>query len=108
MFGWFKRGQHDLHPDVRQLSERMRAIESLLRSEDHTGWADEVARCADLVEQSDAYGLERFLKLYGGMGSINDVVLYRDGTLLNVETDQLHRLLVEAATMGRQLRNERH
>ena len=85
----------------------MREIENLLRSASDAGWADEVARCADLVEQSDAHGLERFLKLYGGMGSINDVVLYRDGSLLSGETDQLHRLLADTAAMGRQLRAER-
>lgn len=93
-----------LHPDVQELDRVMRAIEDLLRTGHDTGWAQQVARCAELVEKSDAYGLDRFLNLFGGMGSINDVVLYRDGVPLTEENDRLHRLLSEASAMARCLR----
>lgn len=33
-----------------------------------------------------------FLAAYGGMGSFNDLVLYRDGRLLGSETESLDRL----------------
>lgn len=105
MFGWRKRERSTLPPDVQELAGLMRAIEDLLRTGHDTGWAQQVARCAELVEKSDAYGLSRFLKLYGGMGSINDVVLYRDGVPLTEENDRLHRLLSEASELARRLQS---
>ncbi|WP_420107405.1 DUF6966 domain-containing protein [Leclercia adecarboxylata] len=33
-----------------------------------------------------------FLNLYGGMGSLNDLVLYRNGKVLMSENDELDQL----------------
>ena len=104
MFGWIQHDRSRPHPDVQELAGVLRAIEDVLRKERSTSWAKEVARCAELLEKSDVHGVDRFLKLYGGMGSVNDIVLYRDGVLLTEENDRLHRLLSEANDLGQRLR----
>lgn len=107
MFGWFRRKPNKLHHDVAQLAALMRAVERHLRDGNSAHWAEQVARCADIVEQSDSYGLDRFLGLFGGMGSLNDVVLHRDDVLLDHENNELHRLLNEAFELARRLKRER-
>lgn len=47
----------------------MRALEQRLAGRDDF-WADHVRRAADEVAKSDARGVQRFLRLFGGMGSL--------------------------------------
>jgi hypothetical protein len=95
-----------LHPDVQALSRAMHELAAYLRKHDEAGWADEVDRCAGWVDQSDAYGLTRFLSLFGGMGSLNDVVLYRDGAPLRHENEELDRLSSNAFRLATDLNRE--
>lgn len=65
-----------------------------------------IRNCRVSVEKSDAWGLNGFLALFGGMGSINDLVLQRDGRMLVDENDELHELLGRAAPLGKKLQRE--
>lgn len=89
-----------LDPDAQAFADRLRQIERLLRDNGCASWAADVGGCANRVERRDAYGARRFLSLLGGMGSLNDVVLSRDGTPLRDENDQLHALIDQASTLG--------
>jgi hypothetical protein len=94
-----------LHPDVQALLDAMRALQHHLEQfDDH--WAASVRKAADEVANSDAHGLQRFLSLFGGMGSLNDLVLQRDGKPLGWENVQLAALTRKAWGMAQDLKHE--
>jgi hypothetical protein len=95
-----------LHPDVFELVTVLRALERHLRTHDDSGWSQELARCAVFLERSDYHGIERFWGLFGGMGSLNDLVLQCNGRWLTAENDELHGLLVRAKGIAQTLRDE--
>jgi len=64
-----------LHPEVRALADMMREMRHLLQTHNQTHWADLIAKSLHSIEKSDAYGLDQFLGLFGGMGSLNDCPL---------------------------------
>jgi hypothetical protein len=92
-----------LHPEVQALANLLREIEAMLSEHGEVQWAKEIASCITIVERSDAYGFHRFLKLFGGMGSLNDVVLCREGSVLKAENVRLRSLLTQASELGRRL-----
>ena len=64
-----------LHADVNDLAAAMRQLEGHLRDCRQTGWANSVGRAAELVERGEAQGLYLFERMFGGMGSLNDLGL---------------------------------
>lgn len=95
-----------LHSEVEELLNEMRDLERFLAQHGETFWSKNINQAAEEVEKSDAHGLERFLRMFGGMGSLNDVVLHRDGQPLRVENDQLDLMRSRAWTMADRLRHE--
>lgn len=63
--------------ELEALDEMLREAEALLRSYDQIHWADWLANDAKLIRFHDGFGVEHLLSAYGGMGSLNDVVLQR-------------------------------
>lgn len=69
-------------------------------------WADWLAKDAKLIRFHDGFGLEHLLAAYGGMGSLNDVVLQLisagAGVLVprddNERFDELRRQIYDVAT----------
>jgi len=96
----------ELHPDVQALLDAMRKLERFLVQHGEDFWSAQLRQAADWIAKSDAYGLERFRKLFGGMGSLNDLVLHRDGQLLTTENDRLAALRSQAWNLADQLRRE--
>lgn len=92
-----------LHPDVEALLAAMRSLELHLAGH-NAFWADHVRRAADEVAQSDAHGVARFLGLFGGMGSLNDLVLHQNGNPLHAENDRLEALRTRAWDLAHALR----
>ncbi|MGQ7830432.1 DUF6966 domain-containing protein [Altererythrobacter sp. Z27] len=95
----------ELHPDVQAFLDALRALQCHLEDFD-APWADQVRRAADEVSRSDARGLQRFLGFFGGMGSLNDLVLSRDDAKLMVENDKLDALRSKAWDLANNLRHE--
>ncbi|WP_438823016.1 DUF6966 domain-containing protein [Novosphingobium cyanobacteriorum] len=83
----------------------MRALELFL-SDKNEFWAGNVGRAADEVANSDVHGLRRFLSYFGGMGSLNDLFLHRNGTPLGWENDHLASLVRRAWHLGNELRDQ--
>ncbi len=77
-----------------------------MRAHHEPHWASRIANCAAWIEQSDYYGIERYFGLFGGMGSLNDLVLHRNGHWLTTENDELQALLARASKMANALRDE--
>jgi hypothetical protein len=81
--------------DIRKISSNLARTAELLRRFDHPHWADRLEECSLALHQDTAYALTRLMSLYGGMGSINDVVLYENAKPLLDENNQLQGLLSE-------------
>ena len=64
-----------LHPEVAKLLTSLRHVQYQLELHDEIKWAKSVKHAGDLIEQSDAYGVVKFLGMFGGMGSLNDLNL---------------------------------
>jgi hypothetical protein len=95
-----------LHPQVAQLAIKLGEIEAILAEDDRSAWTEEIKRCRLAIENSDAWGADRFLMFFGGMGSLNDYYVERDGKPDIAETDKLHALLSEAWMLARSTRTD--
>ena len=64
----------------------------LLRLGYSSDWAAAFERCRASLA-SDIGGTAQIIRgMYGGMGSLNDIVLYKDGLLLHQENEEFDRL----------------
>jgi hypothetical protein len=96
----------ELHPEVAELAQLLRKIEGLLAKNGSARWSSSISRSRFAIENSDAWGLNTFLGMFGGMGSLNDLVLTRDGQALPAENADLQALLEEAWILGKRLQRE--
>lgn len=95
-----------LHPEIAELVAVLRAMEDLLRRYDMRGWADRLARSRGCLENADAYGLAALLRWNGGMGSLNDVVLQRDGYMPQSDNNAFNMLRERAWEMADRLKRD--
>ena len=58
-----------------QIDEPVRELAAFLREHGEASWADVLDRDADLIASGDDTGVPRFLKRFGGTGSLNELVL---------------------------------
>lgn len=63
--------------EIDTLAEMLDKAEALPRSYEQIQWAKWLSNDARMIRSLDGYGIEHLLSAYGGMGSINDVVLQR-------------------------------
>ncbi|MGN6207121.1 DUF6966 domain-containing protein [Asticcacaulis sp.] len=84
----------------------MRGLQTLLFQQGINTWAARVKQAADNIEKSDAYGLQQFLSMFGGMESLNDLILSQDGKLPIEENEQLDSLRSKAWSLANNLRRE--
>jgi Domain of unknown function (DUF6966) len=61
--------------DIARLVDLLDELADLLTANSQAHWAEWVARDAAWLRVGDAYGLAHFLHAFGGMGSLNDIVL---------------------------------
>jgi Domain of unknown function (DUF6966) len=61
------------NPD--QLARAIDEITALLRRFGEQNWSERLSYDANLIRAGDFYGVERFLSAFGGMGSLNDLVI---------------------------------
>jgi len=99
-----------MHPDIEALVQKLREAEKLLRAHHKSRWADWLASDADRIHRLDFYGIEHLLSAFGGMGSLNDLVLqYQDGAVLHVpptENEQFSGLRQEIYSLASKLKSE--
>jgi hypothetical protein len=99
-------------PKTTELVTLLEAVASLLRSCGEEHWASWLEKDAVLLSASDFGGIEHFLGAFGGMGSINDLVLHPVNGHRLVESEiapvneRLQALLSQVGELARQIRNE--
>lgn len=87
------------HPEVARLVMMLRGIEAHLARHGAPHWAVSVSRSRAAVEASDAAGLRSFLAMFGGSGSLNDLMLERGNAALQ-------RMLSAAWSLAARLQRE--
>ncbi|ATZ94331.1 DUF6966 domain-containing protein [Dickeya fangzhongdai] len=65
-----------MHPDVEALSQDLQVFIDFLLSVGEKHWAHWFEKDAELIRGSDFRGIEGILSAFGGMGSINDLVIH--------------------------------
>ncbi|WP_415896099.1 DUF6966 domain-containing protein [Neptuniibacter sp. PT34_22] len=64
----------------------------LLKNNGEKNWAKSLERCQKELNNDSVYVCNKILSMYGGMGSFNDIVLYKDGQPLMKENELLDDL----------------
>lgn len=95
-----------LHPDVQAFHQSLRELEAYLADRDQKFWAAKIGRVADRIAASDVHGLREFYSLFGGMGSLNDLILQPDAPDASDMNDEFHRLLDNAGRHAAKLKDE--
>ena len=65
-----------MHPEIEELANCLNAAVNLLRSVGEAKWSNWLSTDEQRIRQLDFYGIEHLLSAFGGMGSINDLVLH--------------------------------
>ena len=78
--------------DIKKIQESMLRIEDLLRLGGVNEWAKGIENLRNEMTYDSDLALGKILSLYGGMGSFNDIILYRNGILLVSENSELDAL----------------
>lgn len=98
------------HPDIESLVLKLREAERLLRDHQEPRWADWLSNDAQRIHRLDFYGVEHLLLAFGGMGSLNDVVLQRhEGAVsiaLQKENELFDALREEIYSLAHKLKSE--
>lgn len=79
--------------NISETTVNMARIAQLLRDGNEHAWAATMDRYREQLPQDIPEARYHIMRLFGGMGSISDVVLYREGHLLTTENDELPQLL---------------
>src|SRR5258708_18961773 len=95
--------------EIDALAHMLDEAEALLRPYGQVRWAEWLAKDARLIRSLDGYGIDHLLSAYGGMGSVNDVVLQRSNgrvrVLLDVgDNERFDKLRSEIYDLARRLR----
>ncbi|MDU4842434.1 MAG: hypothetical protein E6X49_15000 [Leclercia adecarboxylata] len=72
--------------------DKMQRMATLLELGGYAEWSASIFKLAKKYELDPDNTKHIFLNFYGGMGSLNDLVLYRNGKVLMDENDELAQL----------------
>lgn len=84
--------------NIQNIQEILLRMTQLLRLGGRVDWADALDQFDSEIVSDPSTTIGRILSLYGGMGSLNDIILYNNGALLvneNNEFDTLKTQLYE-------------
>lgn len=101
-----------MHPEIEGLAKITQETADLLLSVGEKHWGQWLKRDAELIRRSDFRGVEHVLSAFGGMGSINDVVIHpvngHTVTEAQIPTvnDKLASLLSSVAVKAKKLYTE--
>ncbi|WP_282808192.1 DUF6966 domain-containing protein [Hafnia alvei] len=77
---------------TQSVKEKMERMAALLALGGYQDWSSSIFNLAKKYESDPDFTRHSLLGFYGGMGSLNDLVLYRDGKVLINENEELEQL----------------
>jgi hypothetical protein len=98
--------------EVQGLAESLESASDFLQKYGVSSWASWLAKDAKLVRNGDFYGVEHLLSAFGGMGSLNDLVLHPINGQSIPEADvgrineELQAMLADVSGRARKLARE--
>jgi len=103
-----------MHPDIEALASLLDEVSALLRTYNEWRWADWLDTDARRIRGQDFYGIEHLLSAYGGMGSLNDVVLAgaqvaelrREDSTLRRDNEEFDALRTRIYSLAKRLERE--
>ncbi|MHC1713199.1 MAG: hypothetical protein AB9872_13710 [Solidesulfovibrio sp.] len=93
--GYWGKGEPVEAPEIKAIpiiKETLVRMSELLRLFYGSQWADILTNIINNFDSDVPYACCCIKQLYGGMGSLNDIVLYRDGVLLCDESSEFNFL----------------
>lgn len=75
--------------NYKDINEALEKIILILKNNGELNWANSLERCRLELKNDPINACSKILSMYGGMGSFNDIVLYRDGQPLIKENNLL-------------------
>lgn len=109
---WRNTRSKTIHPDVEELANRLQMLSNFLVEVGEERWAKWFAQDSQRVLLKDFYGVEHTLSAFGGMGSVNDLIIHPinrhrvDETEVKAVNEKLQKLLSRVYTLADQLRRE--
>ena len=101
-----------MNVEIEALARKLDEAEALLRRWGQTDWANWLCKDAGLIRKLDFFGIEHLLSAYGGMGSLNDVVLQSFNQIgLSVpleDNERLDSLRHEIYSLAKKLESEEY
>jgi hypothetical protein len=94
-----------------ELADSIERLSRFLRDHNESFWADKLDQDAVWIRRDDAYGLDRFLALFGGMGSLDDLVFhpenenYEEGEQVALN-EELQALRLDALRLAEDARHD--
>ncbi|WP_207885847.1 hypothetical protein [Pseudomonas sp. 30_B] len=96
-------------PKTTELLNILDELVALLHAAGEMHWAHWLERDACRLRERDFYGVEHFLNAFGGMGSINDLIIHpENGHRISADeirnvNERLDTLLNRGATLGKEI-----
>lgn len=75
-----------------EIKEVLNEMAFLLADCNMSDWSNILLRLRNYIDDDPQDAIYRILNLYGGMGSLNDLVLCKNGQMLQVENDLFDEL----------------
>jgi hypothetical protein len=94
-----------LHPDIARLAEVLGEMADLCEKHAN-GWSERLRQWQESLLKSDAWGLHGLLQSFGGMGSLNDVVLQSVRKDMRLDNERFEALRSDAWELAHQLKRE--
>jgi hypothetical protein len=101
-----------MHPEIEDLSKTIQEAADFLFSVGEQHWGNWLAKDAALIRNSDFRGVEHVLNAFGGMGSINDLIIHPvnghsvSEDQVSTANEKLEVLLSSVAIKSKKLYNE--
>lgn len=84
--------------DIKNIEKILERMEEILRLGDPVTWIEAIKKIKQELLINPEFAIRDILVIYGGIGSFNDIVLYKNGQLLipeNIEFDDLRAQLYQ-------------
>lgn len=78
--------------NVQEIQATLARMAELLHLGGIYNWADALEKLKNEIIQDPAAASAKILSMYGGMGSLNDLIIYRNGQPLTRENNELDAL----------------